>query len=914
MEVKAMSLKIDRQIQKIDEAICRNIGQFDVSGRGEVSQDILQYLRNFVEHIMLKIYAKGNDIEDNYENIKSAVKDLKQIAKWKDLNRFHHLLQISVSHYTVDKENSERLMLKYYEYLLIIKKLLCDEFSINILANIDKFPLNTDKTLQKYYEKIAEEINLHLYTSVASSDKFYIQKIKPFFVNNQIYYEVTFTPANDYANKFNRVIAFTNLKITDFYAVKFSLANASIEILNKAMPITIITDWEVAIRSCEFKNFTSIVRGSAVATEYSEQKGVCRFLTETGLNLVELIDFSNTEFQEIKSIATRRAKTIVFFTDLERCRDIIKNGLEGSNLLRYLLYHMNNKVIKNQRQDLANNYLSGLYARNGCIPFDNMPFNFSPIGHNPRLGDLFACIDATGRQHEIFARFIRNNTEMQGQLFTTVKDIAGFDDIPTLVSTYNSKLYSKHEENSKLVIRNGQVFINGYLNDTITIINKLRELAKSGIKNYVDSVKAWLTEPTCGVDCEEKKEVLTRIFENSHVALIYGSAGTGKSTLINHIALFFAGYKKLFLAQTNSAIDNLKRRVTASNCTFLTIAKFLNGRNVITEYDLLIIDECSTVSNSDMRDIIYKAKYKLLILVGDSYQIASIRFGNWFSVASEFIPKTSVYELTKPYRSKDLSLLKLWNRVRNMDDNILELITRQDYSTTLDDSILVPANADEIILCLNYDGFYGINNINNFLQESNPNKAVKWGIQQYKVNDPILFNDSERFAPVIYNNMKGRIAKIEILNSGEFSECIQFDIELEKIINGMDAQGKDFELLDNSESGNSVIRFCVHKEKSTDEDDEGFSGSVVPFQIAYAVSIHKAQGLEYNSVKIVITDEIDELINHSIFYTAITRARSNLKIYWTPEVEQKVLCNLKQKNSSKDVLLLKNILKSNKIS
>ena len=112
------------------------------------------------------------------------------------------------------------------------------------------------------------------------------------------------------------------------------------------------------------------------------------------------------------------------------------------------------------------------------------------------------------------------------------------------------------------------------------------------------------------------------------------------------------------------------------------------------------------------------------------------------------------------------------------------------------------------------------------------------------------------------------------------------------------------------QGGNSVIRFCVHKEKSTDEDDEGFSSSVVPFQIAYAVSIHKAQGLEYDSVKIVITDEIDELINHNIFYTAITRARNKLKIYWTPEVGQKVLSNLKPKNSSKDVLLLKNILKA----
>lgn len=50
-----------------------------------------------------------------------------------------------------------------------------------------------------------------------------------------------------------------------------------------------------------------------------------------------------------------------------------------------------------------------------------------------------------------------------------------------------------------------------------------------------------------------------------------------------------------------------------------------------------------------------------------------------------------------------------------------------------------------------------------------------------------------------------------------------------------------------------------------------------------------AQGLEYDSVKIIITDDIDELITHSIFYTAITRAREKLKIYWTKSVEKKVL-------------------------
>lgn len=78
----------------------------------------------------------------------------------------------------------------------------------------------------------------------------------------------------------------------------------------------------------------------------------------------------------------------------------------------------------------------------------------------------------------------------------------------------------------------------------------------------------------------------------------------------------------------------------------------------------------------------------------------------------------------------------------------------------------------------------------------------------------------------------------------------------------------------------------------------------MPFQIAYAISIHKAQGLEYDSVKIVITNEVEERITHNIFYTAITRAKSKLKIYWSPETEKSVLESLKIKNSNKDANLL----------
>ena len=55
------------------------------------------------------------------------------------------------------------------------------------------------------------------------------------------------------------------------------------------------------------------------------------------------------------------------------------------------------------------------------------------------------------------------------------------------------------------------------------------------------------------------------------------------------------------------------------------------------------------------------------------------------------------------------------------------------------------------------------------------------------------------------------------------------------------------------------------------------------------VSIHKAQGLEYNSVKVVIPSSNSEQITHGVFYTAITRSKQYLKIYWSSETMQEIV-------------------------
>ena len=931
-------LQIDKQILSTDKVICRHISNLSNSTRGQISQDILSQLRHFVEHIMLKIYANGKDIEDTQDNVKQAVRYAKSKDSLKHLSRFHHFLQVSVSHRTLEEENSERLMLKYYEYLFRIKKLLHDNYSLDVLSNLEQFPIETDERLNEYYSKIAQKVDEYnmIHRNEYKYDRFYIQNIKPFFYGDKIYYEVAFIPANDKASKTDRIIAFTEREITDFYAVKLAIEDDYIELFDKHMPIRIILDWKVSIRPCEFKNFSKLINNQTKSIGKAEERNLVKYLTETGRSLSEIVVYPDEIYKNVRNQIVPNTEAYHFFDTLDYCRELIKNKMSGCNILRYLLHHMNNRVIKEQYHESykknyytgsweylgGNNWISNLYLANECIPFDTMPFCSALRKHVPSLSDLLISLDAVGREHEFLARFIKNNTEQKGILFTQLEQVrekyrlGNSEDVEALKRIYNEKLYkSKKQQMRKLVIDKGYIFIEEYKNDTISIIKTIKNLTQGGIDNYSNTARHWIENNDYKIS-EEKKKALETMFDKSHVSVIYGAAGTGKTTFINYISNFLKEYSKLYLAHTNPAVNNLKRKIaTTSDCDFMTISKFNNKYTdgIKREYDVIFIDECSTVSNKEMKEFLELAKFKLLVLVGDTYQIEAIEFGNWFEAIRSFLPSSSICELVKPYRSNSKQLQKLWDNVRKMEDDILDRLQAGGYSANLDPSILSPASENEIILCLNYGGLYGINNINHFMQENNNEKEIRRGIQRYKVGDPILFNDSadaffmknKEQVPIIHNNMKGKIVDFRLLEAGKVTERIQFDIEIEKPLMSLDNENVDFQVIGASDKGNSIIRFEVYKNKSTDDDDENVSKSIVPFQIAYAVSIHKAQGLEYDSVKIIITDDIDELITHNIFYTAITRAREKLKIYWTQAVEKKVLDRIKPKNNHQDVSLLK---------
>ena len=905
-------LKVDKAILDTNRVICANISQLSFSDRGLLSQNILGQIRNFVEYIAIKACSNGQNIDPNDYNLNvQSLKDVQRRGDLRFLYQFHEMLQKSVSHYTVGRDGSERLMLKYYEHLLKIKLYLKQTFNLDVLENISDFPMNTDTELSDYYEKIAKRIespSIHSYP-VTYNDRYYVQKVKPFFVNQKIYYEITFTAANANASKFDRIIAFTQQEIVDNYAVKFSIRNDIIHILNIDMPILVINGYEVSIRPCEWDNFSEIFGSrSKNSSNSNEYKRLMEYISSAKLSLTELVSSDQDYYDSIKKQITGNIKSTKICKMLDQCRKIIVDNDPGANVLRYLLYKMNNRVIRQQYSREQCHYLSNLYLSYSCIPFDNMPYCTSLRRHNPKLYDLFNSIPISGHKHELFARYIKNNTEIEGHLFTPKSEVDGFEDVDNLIEKYNSSLYSKHY-GRRIEEYKDHLYIRGYVDDSTNIIKTLQELASSGVSQYTASVDSWISEKAYTIDDEGKKKALQQMFANSHVALIYGPAGTGKSTLIKHISNFWANKHKIFLANTHPAVDNMRRMVTAGNSDYNTIAKFLSRGNNSTDCDVLFMDECSTVSNDDMQHVLKKAKFKLLVLVGDIYQIESIYFGNWFSIAQNFVPKTSIFELTHPYRTTDSNLLTVWKRVRQLDGAVTEPLVKNNYVERLSQSIFEHSEEDEIILCLNYDGLYGINNINRLLQSSNPNKRFIWGMNAYKVGDPILFNESNIFSPLIHNNSKGRIVGIRPEDNK-----ICFEIELDESLNEIDALPHDFKLIGESKEGNSIILFSVNKFRSTDEDDEDDDSTIVPFQIAYAVSIHKAQGLEYDSVKIVITNETEESITQNIFYTAITRAKNKLKIYWSPETEQSVLGRFKSKYSAKDAHLLSKISSINMVS
>lgn len=904
--------KIDDEIQDAIRLFENIIEVANVSNVKQKAREFVTQLRPFLNSLAVKLYdVKTNTVHGtNFQAKKEAINHLDST-----LHKLYDALSDSVGHSVRDEDQYLRLMLLYYPRLKKIREIVKNKLKIIVFKNLEYFPYYTDVTLIDYYTKIIDAFRANN-DQEKITDKFYIEQQKPIIINGNEIYELTLTSVADISNKFSRITAYSHEYIPFRYLLSLTYCRHKVALYNQTIKVNEILRWEISIRPCELNRFFWLLCYDIdVQRSHREYQNLMKYMKDNAVNILDIVTLPKCEYNTCQNILRSNADNHKLTIGLEMCRQKIINKDIIAPVLRYLLYTMRYSIIQDQCMDSLNknDAMKSSHFSKKVYPFCLFPFAMDLKNHRTSVNTLYNCLDNINEDEKLY-RYLKDNTEENGILFTKKQDVdARFQSPDELINSFNSK-------NSKYPGRHikkwkNYYYISGYEKDTYDIIEKVKQLSEDNSKINDFFIDKSFSNSISSLS-DDKLEVLKTINETNKVYIIQGSAGTGKTTLITKIADYFSNNSILFLAQTHTAVNNLQWKIGNKNCHyhFQTIKQFIANSG---EYDVLIIDECSTVNNKDFLKILNNKRFKVLVLAGDPFQIESIDFGNWFSLLKSFVNPNCYFELTGNFRTDEQDLKILWANVRKQtlegkndtkDTDIEEgnkyqqvLITRK-FSREFGPEIF-KVEENQIILTLNYNGLYGINNLNHMLQSANENKAVFWNNQEYRINDPILFSDVGRFGPEIFNNLKGKIADFQI---DKDESSISFDIIIDQHIPGFGKQ-KGYSIVENDNDEKTTIRFTVTKAKESSYDAGDDPNSTVPFQIAYAISIHKAQGLEFEKVKIIVTDDICESFTMNIFYTAITRAKKNLTIYWSQNTERKILDNLKYKSQADDYCILANL-------
>ena len=665
---------------------------------------------------------------------------------------------------------AERLMLKYYNYLWEIRRFMRENYNKSILENLEKFPLDLDTVDSEYYEKVAKQIeNIDLTKRNVRVSRYYVHKITPFFVNGERYYEITLQLAGVYSTKYNRVTVYSKMTITTYYSIQIAYTETELELWGIRNNIKVLNDWKVAIDpTCLNKLSKMLMKHTKINRNYQEYVNLMEFLTETGMNLFELINMRKERFSQIYNRVFGTTNTHDFGDVLIQIRrEYSKSSCKvGKNTIGYAMLHMRDEIL----EDLLPNKFypkrisEKLFVSSRCYPFEKNPMIANLVGTKTSKKDKESIIELLYDSKVVSLvqpyMTIDNLISETGELLFKKSEI-GSD---AVIENYNTSLDDWERDKGYFIIeKEGLVTIASYYDTTINILKRLLQLTHNVSLDRQEENERFIKN--CGIkfDDIDKKIALKHLFVNSNIMLIYGAAGTGKTTLINYISRMFGNARKLYLTKTHTALQNVIRSLDKNidNCDFEIIDSITRSNSAVI-HDIVFIDECSTIDNRTMELLLGKiSNDALIVMSGDIYQIESIDFGNWFFYAKDIVKaKGASIELSSTWRTEKEELKGLWKAVREKSTIVTEMLSMEGpFSENLGENIF-HLDEDEVVLCLNYDGKFGLNNMNQYFQNANTNsKAFSWEEWSYKIGDRIIFTNTRR-STLLYNNLKGTIINI----------------------------------------------------------------------------------------------------------------------------------------------------------
>lgn len=868
---------------------CDNIINKYREDPGNLAIDILKELRKLVDSMACYAMYKCGKTYPNMKKYDITTRAINYCnGKHSTLKKLCDNLNAS-QHEDFDNEYAVRLMEKYVPMLIECRNDFMKSYNKEILSNLDRYPLTMDDTFYDYYCNIVPLMRKFKPNNTQNNGtRYYIHKKKPIYVKGYLFYEYTLTTANDNYSKFDRFVAFSNINIYDKYAVKASFHIANVEMFGRDVEIYVMTKCNVSIRPCEINSMGRIFGLDLGIKRTVEFQKMMKYIENNSISLDKILKFESENYDDFCNYVFSNGIYSKLHKFCDTARNYLKTKTRNLYTVKYLLNMMNNQITKSQ-YDPNNKQKDGLFLSNKCFLFEKMPFAFNLKQHIPALLDLLDCFDYNFHKNELVKRIVIEKEKQCQQLYISKSEFQ-IPDFEERLRKCNDKV-RKYNQDYVINEFNNNVYYKEYEDTLYYVLLKIKELYQNAsFTNYSNYAKGKIDELGLVFDDDSKKNTVIQMFEKTNIFAVYGAAGSGKTYLANQVINVFNTTSVLCLTNTHSALSNLKSKIQNKSLKFNTIKKY-NSNSDFTIYDLVIIDECSTISNSNIATFLKKCRFKTILFLGDTNQIEAIDFGNWFKVLKKYLPKYCMTELTGIYRCNEFNLKELWKKVRKNDVDIQEFLATCKISHGFSDEIYEKCYNDEIILCLNYDGIYGINNINRVLQKNNSNKEVRWKQYVFKKDDPILFLENHRFEPKLYNNLKGII--VDIINEPEY---LKFKVKVDITLTSFFDEHPEYDIIETLEDGKTIIEFSVFKYNDDYFDNDTSERYQIPFQLAYAISIHKAQGLEYDSVKVIIANDVEEIIDYNIFYTAITRAKKCLNIYWSEKTENLIINNLTNKN------------------
>lgn len=470
---------IEKIIRVCNEQISETIDKFEISQetRDSISKRMLNRLYDLCSATLIL-----NTIDEGFQNVTTRLAWERSLLNLdtKYLGTFLRGLQY-IGNRIPDDGQSERLMLKYYDFLWQIRKSFEERYGVSILQNLEKFPLTIDKLDYQYYQIVSEGIeSTPLDPEPLGVSRFYIQKKVPFFIGKERYYELTLQLAGVYATKYNRITAYTKDNISTSYSVQIGYKDAIINLWGINSHIKIVTNWKVSIEpSCLNKLGKILGFSLKLSSKFGEYGALMNLLTQTGINLLDMIDLQEVSFSALLDSIYKNTNTALFKDVLTKLRNNYSENSTrvGCHVIRYLLLNLREETIESvlptqYGKQLRND--DNLYLSSKCLPFEKNPFISNLVGRKTSEGSAIqSVLRVAGNDSLDVVRpylTIKNQIKQTGEIYFEESSIAN----ERTIAKFNDSLDRwELQQGHQIKCENGFVYINLYEKTTISILQKL---------------------------------------------------------------------------------------------------------------------------------------------------------------------------------------------------------------------------------------------------------------------------------------------------------------------------------------------------------------------------------------------------------------------------------------------------------